>query len=459
MKKRCALLCLLVILILAFAPAAMGTMVRELMLPLSFGTVTGTYTGEMKDDLPHGYGIFIAEGWYYAGMFEAGHFCGEGLLVREDGGEESGVYDNDVLNGYGTISKDGKVLQEGIFLAGVYMDTTTGPEEPAANMTTAVAAASPSYANSAQPEPEGLSGGVIFFLILLMVGGTAAAVFGLTRMSRLLAREEAAASRQAAAAPKPQPRKINLNTASEQELIALPGVSEITAKRAIVTRAQRAFASVQDFNQRLGLTPHCAAQIEKQAFAEPAAPQKIELNTATEQALSSLPGVSAAMAERAIRMRRQRAFVSAQDFSQRLGILPYYTQRIEKLIYFKPSAPQQTVPLPLQDFPTRVPHVSPQGPPTQPSAPRPAQQMINLNTATEQELDTLPGIGVVLAKRAIEMRAQSPFASVQDFNQRLGLVLVPHFAVQIEKLAFAEPAAPQPQPQSPWASTGRVVDI
>lgn len=96
-----------------------------------------------------------------------------------------------------------------------------------------------------------------------------------------------------------------------------------------------------------------------------------------------------------------------------------------------------------------------QAPPIRHSEP-PAQK-VNLNTAAEQELANLPGVGVVLAKRALEMRAQNEaFASVQDFNQRLGLM--PHFALQIENMAFIEQTMPQKSELSP-ENTGRVLDI
>jgi len=98
-----------------------------------------------------------------------------------------------------------------------------------------------------------------------------------------------------------------------------------------------------------------------------------------------------------------------------------------------------------------------------PPPPRPEstpKARVNLNTATEQELSSLPGVSVAMAKRALEARAQSGFASARDFNQRLGLM--PHFAAQIEALAYAEPV-PMPLPDKPpspqSAGPGRVIDF
>jgi len=83
-----------------------------------------------------------------------------------------------------------------------------------------------------------------------------------------------------------------------------------------------------------------------------------------------------------------------------------------------------------------------------------AAEKIDLNSATEQQLASLPGVSVAMAKRAADMRQVSEFLSVQDFIQRLGLM--PHFAVQIEKVACAEPMSDR---NSQEKVPGRVIDI
>ena len=89
------------------------------------------------------------------------------------------------------------------------------------------------------------------------------------------------------------------------------------------------------------------------------------------------------------------------------------------------------------------------------SEPQTTAQKIDLNTASEQELTVLPGVGIALAKRAIEIRMQiGGFSSVQDFNYRLGLMS--HFALQIEALAIVTPIEAQTLPPK---NKGRVVDI
>lgn len=79
---------------------------------------------------------------------------------------------------------------------------------------------------------------------------------------------------------------------------------------------------------------------------------------------------------------------------------------------------------------------------------------IELNSCTEQQLSELPGVGVALAKRAMIQRAEDNFVSVDDFVNKLELM--PHFAVQIEKIAYVAQASIQKRESS---KSGRVLDI
>ncbi len=68
------------------------------------------------------------------------------------------------------------------------------------------------------------------------------------------------------------------------------------------------------------------------------------------------------------------------------------------------------------------------GPPTPPSAPSEADAadgsdggLINLNTASQSELETLPGIGPVLAGEIVRYRATRPFSSIEEVHQVSGI--------------------------------------
>ena len=106
--------------------------------------------------------------------------------------------------------------------------------------------------------------------------------------------------------------KIDLNKATEEELMELPGVGDVTAKKII---AGRPFTTVDDL-AKVGVKPstiekisahvtqgRAAAAAAKPATPAPAKDEKVDVNSATAQELEELPGIGEATAKKIIAAR------------------------------------------------------------------------------------------------------------------------------------------------------------
>lgn len=106
-----------------------------------------------------------------------------------------------------------------------------------------------------------------------------------------------------------------------------------------------------------------------------------------------------------------------------------------------------------QDGVTRGPSVAPD---PQPQSAPPADtraSAVDLNGASEQQLAALPGVGLIVAKRAVGLReSRSGFRSVDDFGEALNLK--PHVVERLRPMVSVSP--PQAGPSE---SSGRIVDF
>jgi DNA uptake protein ComE-like DNA-binding protein len=209
--------------------------------------------------------------------------------------------------------------------------------------------------------------------------------------------------------------RVDLNTASRDELVALPGVGEVIADKII---AGRPYAAVGDL-ERAGLskrtieqlTPHvtvgraAARERAKPPAAAPAAPTAaggpVDLNNAGKQELEALPGVGAATAGKII---AGRPYNSVDDLS-RAGVGAKTLERLRPLVTVgagsRPAAPgsrtagrseprretrAQPAPMPATPVPGVTRPANPPRPsmePTGPSEVSPATGMVWVNTETK----------------------------------------------------------------------------
>jgi competence protein ComEA len=260
----------------------------------------------------------------------------------------------------------------------------------------------------------------------------------LVTVSAAKAAEPAAAAPGKSAKPAESGKLIDLNNASQHELETLPGIGKISADKII---AGRPYAAINDLT-KAGISEKNIAMIKalvtinppQKAAAAAEGPQKqgkasgpakiIDLNTASQAELESLPGIGKSAARKII---AARPFASADDLS-RVGLT---AKTIEKL---KPLVTAAAVPAKAgaAATPTATAPAATPGTATTPAAKKveaPAKaeapgvklapgEKVNINTASKEKLDALPEIGPVKAQAIIDNR---PFKTIEDIMKVKGI--------------------------------------
>jgi DNA uptake protein ComE-like DNA-binding protein len=179
------------------------------------------------------------------------------------------------------------------------------------------------------------------------------------------------------AAPHAQVGKglLDPNVASEQQLTTLPHLTPAIAK-AIVEK--RPFMSVTELNTFLvgqKLTPAQAAEFYRKAFVH------INLNTGTREEILLIPGVAAKMAHEFVEYRPWKTWA---QFDKEIGkyVGKEETDRLKQFVFIP----------------------------------------INLNTATDEDVLTIPGAG---QKMAHEFKEYRPWKTKEQFDKEIGKYVGP----------------------------------
>ena len=139
----------------------------------------------------------------------------------------------------------------------------------------------------------------------------------------------------------------------------------------------------------------------------------LDLNRAAPDDLLQLPGVGPVLANRIVEARDSRGgFRSADDLRTVPGIGPARMDRVRPWIRVDGDLPNGLTP------PTEP--RSGTGVTTSKKIDTPGKT-IDVNRATAEELQLLPGVGPKMAQRIIDERTRKPFAGVEDLRRVSGI--------------------------------------
>lgn len=241
-----------------------------------------------------------------------------------------------------------------------------------------------------------------------------------------------------------QPQRIDINTADTTDWQRFPGIGSTISKRIVKYREARSgFLSVEEVGKVYGISPEVfekmkpylyfspntlppiteneskyVARSQQQQPTKSATPAlRLDINTADTTALRALAGIGDVLSRRIVKFRQSRGgFARIEDLQQIYGLSPETFQKIAPNIYVDDATyaamQQQRSPRPVQSsqqYATRgiapaTPTANPPAPTENPPAPAAAITALDLNTATAEQLDALPGIGEKTANGIVKFR-------------------------------------------------------
>ncbi len=136
--------------------------------------------------------------------------------------------------------------------------------------------------------------------------------------------------------------RLDPNRAPAEELDRLPGIGVVTAEAIIRTRESGGpFAHIQDLERVPGIGPAMLRRLaptldldDPPVSRRPSSgstPERVELNRATEEELTALPGIGPALAARIVAARVEAPFTSVEDLVRVRGIGPATVERLRPL--------------------------------------------------------------------------------------------------------------------------------
>lgn len=158
---------------------------------------------------------------------------------------------------------------------------------------------------------------------------------------------------------------------------------------------------------------------------------KVDLNSASEKDLETLPGVGAATAKKII---AGRPYSSPSDLSK-AGVSASTIKKITPLVTVGNPVPA----------PTPTKSTGKAAASTKPAASSESTAPVDLNNASEKDLETLPGVGAATAKKIISGR---PYSSTSDLSKAGVTAATIKKITPLVTVGNAAAASASPQPTS-----------
>jgi competence protein ComEA len=134
-----------------------------------------------------------------------------------------------------------------------------------------------------------------------------------------------------------QENKIDLLTASVEELIELPGIGPAKAQAIINYRQEKGFRDIEDIMNVSGIGEKTFSNIKDYIYLSEVVYEivddKININEASSEELESLPGIGKVSAQKIIEYRAIKRISSLDDL-KKLGIPSSTIEKIEGKIEF-----------------------------------------------------------------------------------------------------------------------------
>jgi competence protein ComEA len=156
---------------------------------------------------------------------------------------------------------------------------------------------------------------------------------------------------------------------------------------------------------------------------------RVDLNRADNARLRQLPGVGESLARRIEESRELHGeFRGVDDLRRVSGIGPATLERLRPFVYAQPTSLSDDAedPPPLVAAPAEPKVIAPTkaAPAKKPAVSKKVESLtdrVDVNRATAEELQRLPGVGPALSGRVIAAREQKPFRAVEDLRRVHGI--------------------------------------